>query len=242
MRRGVHSSPSPIAGDELGRTSERTPDSERVPREALSKTLWGIDWSEHLPLAMGDGIVVHASTFERSLPFIREHYAAIFHEDAQSPFSTTRVGSQKERYYRLAGDFFEFKDGEKTIGLLIGTPVDWSTYYIRSAAVLPEYSGRRTIQDLLPVMFGVLRVAGIERVEADTQPSNLATMHILNRLHFNVTGTSLSDRWGAQVHLTLFLNEVCENVFLSRFCAGVGYRRRTDSGLRGEVEAERRRT
>ena len=95
--------------------------------------------------------------------------------------------------------------------------------------MLPEYSGRRTIQDLLPVMFGVLRVAGIERVEADTQPSNLATMHILNRLHFNVSGTSLSDRWGAQVHLTLFLDKECEDVFLGQFCGGVKYQLRARS-------------
>jgi ribosomal protein S18 acetylase RimI-like enzyme len=210
--------------------SERLPESERVPREALSKMLWGIDWSEHLPLAMGDSIVVHASTFERSLPFVRENYAAIFHEDAQSPFSTTRVNPQKERYYRLAGDFFEFKDGEKTVGLLVGTPVDWSTYYIRSAAVLPEYQRSGLVFALLSAMFVHLRVAGIERVEADASPSNFATLGILSRLFFNVTGTTLSDRWGAHVHLTRFLDEECEEVFLNQFCAGVRHQRRSHSG------------
>lgn len=222
IRRGVRSG---VSTESLATEAalEPVPASERVPRGSLSQMLWGIDWSVLLPLTMGDGIVVHGSTFEQALPFIREHYAAIFHEDAHSPFSTSRAGSQKERYYRLAGDFFEFKDGDRTMGLLVGTPVDWATYYIRSAAVLPEYAGRRTIQDLLPMLFDVLRSAGIERVQADTNPSNLATIHILNRLRFNVTGTSVTDRWGAQVHLTRFLDEDCEDVFLRQFCGGVKY-------------------
>jgi ribosomal protein S18 acetylase RimI-like enzyme len=228
MRRRVHSGPS--ASPPLEQPDAPEPASERVPRETLSKTLWGIDWSEHLPLRIRDDIVAHASTFEQSLPFVRDNYRAIFHEDAQSPFSTTRVNAKKERYYRLAGDFFEFKDGDKTVGLLVGTPVDWSTYYIRSAAVLPEYSGRGILQRYMPAFFSVLRAAGIERVEADTQPSNLATMHILTRLSFNVTGTSLSERWGAQVHLTRFLDEGCEDVFLKQFCAGAKPQRRNRFG------------
>jgi hypothetical protein len=107
------------------------------------------------------------------------------------------VSAAKERYYRAAGDFFEFKDGDRTVALLVGTAVDWSTYYIRSAAALPEVQGKKVIQRFFPIMFELLRESGVERVEADTSPSNMATLHLLTRLRFNPTGTLLSDRCGA---------------------------------------------
>ncbi len=201
------------------------PASERLPRASLSELLWQIDWTEHLPFEVTSGIVVHASTFERSTPFIREHYQTIFEENEESPFAA-RLAGRKERYYRVAADFFEFKDGEATVGLLIGTPVDWSTYYIRSAAALPKYQGKKIIQRFFPKMFDVLREAGLERVEADTSPSNMATLHLLTRLRFNPTGSLLSDRWGAMVHFTRFLGEQSEDVFLRQFCTGVGYQLR----------------
>ena len=201
--------------------------------------LWGIDWPARLPIAVRDDVTVHASTYDESLPFIEEHYATIFREDADSPFST-RVGPQKERYYRLAGDFFEFKTDDATIALLVGTPVDWSTYYIRSAATLPAHQGKKVIQRFFPVMFELLRQAGVERVEADTSPSNMATLHLLTRLRFNPTGTVLSDRWGATVHFTRFLDERAESVFVRQFCTGIPYqlreqaqRKAVNDGLEG---------
>jgi GNAT superfamily N-acetyltransferase len=210
---------------------EPMPASERVPRDSLSNRLWGIDWSEHLPQALPGSVVVEASSFDRALPFIQAHYAEIFQERADGPFAT-RLSGRKERYYQIAGDFFEFVDGEKTVGLLLGTPVDWSTYYIRSAAVLPAYQGKKIIQRFFPAMFEVLRAAGVERVEADTSPSNMATLHLLTRLRFNPTGTVLSDRWGAMVHFTRFLDEESEGVFLRQFCAGVEYQQREKDSAR----------
>jgi hypothetical protein len=212
---------------------ESAPSSERVPRESLSRRLYGIDWSSHLPMEVSDGVQACESSFEASLPFVREHYAAIFEEDGASPFSTSRVGTQKERYYRLAGDFFEFKEGPRTIGLFVGTPVDWSTYYIRSAAMLPECAGGRVASGFLGRLLEILRGFGIERVEADASPSNFATMSILTRLSFNVTGTVLTDRWGAHVRFTRFLDPESEQIFLNQFCSGVRYQ------LRGKSTATR---
>jgi hypothetical protein len=44
-----------------------------------------------------------------------------------------------------------------------------------------------------------------------------------------VTGTTLSDRWGAQVKFTRFLDEESERIFLGQFCAGVRHQRRVRS-------------
>ena len=194
--------------------------------ETMSKKLWGIDWAQHLPFNNG-GFEVRPSDYERAASFIREHYNTVFEEEAgASPFATD-LSAAKAQYYRLFGDFFDFFHGDELAGLLVCTPTDWSSYYIRSAALVPKYQGRRIVQQFYQdAMFPVLRDAGVERVEFDTSPANLAMMHIAARLRFNTTGTILSERWGAMVHFTKFLSGDKEDVFLQQFCAGVKYQLR----------------
>jgi RimJ/RimL family protein N-acetyltransferase len=194
---------------------------------SLSRELWQMDWDRLLPLELpSGGIVASYSSFERSKSFIEKYYASIFQEDDRSPFSTCKVNDAKARYYALTGDFVEFSHRDRVVGLFIGMPLDWSSYYIRSAAMLPEYQGTHAPQAFFRQMFPVLRAAGVERVELDVSPSNVAMMHIVTRLRFNVTGTVLSDRWGALVHFTKFLDDDSEAVFLRQFCAGVQYQLR----------------
>jgi RimJ/RimL family protein N-acetyltransferase len=205
--------PRPAADDTIA--------SQCGTRESLSAMLWSIDWASHLPVSLGDGVAVRLSNFDECVPFVREHYARIFHEEESSPFTQTREEPGKERYYRIAGDFFALELDGKTIGLVVCTPSDWSTYYIRSAAVLPEHLGKGLVVSFLRSVFQILRAAGVERVEADTAPSNLVVMRALTSLSFNVTGTVLTDRWGALVHLTRYLAEDREDVFLRQFCSGI---------------------
>jgi ribosomal protein S18 acetylase RimI-like enzyme len=210
-----HCAPPTIPEEEPGTSVRR-----------LSKTLWDVDWSLLLPQSVtDDGVSVEWSCFERAAPFVRAHYAEIFEEAGGSPFDT-RLEDAKTRYYRAVGDFFEFVHEGRTVGLLIGTPIDWSSYYIRSAAALPAYQGRKIVQRFFPLLFAQLKAAGVERIEADTSPANMATIQLLTRLRFNVTGTLLSERWGATLHLTKFLHEESENVFLRQFCSGVKYQLR----------------
>ena len=194
--------------------------------ETMSKKLWGVDWTTHLPFENG-GFQVKASSYERAAAFIGQHYAAVFEEEAgASPFATD-LSAAKTQYYRIFGDFFDFYHGDELAGLLVCTPTDWSSYYIRSAALIPKYQGRRIVQQFYQdVMFPVLQGAGVERVEFDTSPANLAMMHIAARLRFNNTGTILSERFGAMVHFTKFLNGEKEDVFLQQFCSGVKYQLR----------------
>lgn len=220
------------------------PDTEPPPsttgaRDSLSRTLWGIEWSRHLPRRIGRDVVVTHSSYDAALPFIREHYAAIFEEPSDSPFHVVSASS-KARYYRASGDFFEFREGESTVGLLVGTPVDWSSYYLRSAAVIPSHQGKKVVQRFFPILFGVLADAGVERVEADTSPANLATLHLLTRLRFNVSGMVLTERWGAHVHFTRFLDEAAEATFLGQFCSGVKYQLRGRGDAPGAETPERR--
>ncbi len=193
----------------------------------LSRTLWELDWTSLLPHPITeDGIAVQASDYDSAEPFIRDHYATIFEDDPRTAFAAADLHPSKGRYYRAAGDFFAFVQRDRMVGLLIGTPIDWCSYYIRSAAVLPEYQGRSLPQRFFPFLFAHLREAGVTRVEADTSPANVVTMKALTNLSFNVCGTQLSERWGALVHLVKYLDPAPQNVFLDQFCAGVKYQRR----------------
>jgi hypothetical protein len=195
--------------------------------ERLSTTLWGLDWSAHLPFTIGK-LTIEQSSYEAAAPFVREHYPTIFEEETSAaPFSTSKLDSSKARYYQAIGDFFEFKAGARTVGLVVCTPLDWGTYYVRSAALLPEYQGFQPIQHFFSrLVFDVLQQAGVERVELDVAPSNLAMMHVVTRLRFNATGTLLSERWGAHVHFTKFLSPVSEHTFIEQFCSGPKYQLR----------------
>ncbi len=208
----------------------------------MSRQLWGIDWRGQLPFENG-GFIVCLGDFARAKRFMLTHYATVFEEDREaSPFATD-LSEAKGRYYEIFGDFFEIFHGDELAGLLVCTPSDWSTYYIRSAAMLPKYQGRRIIQTFYTsVLFPMLQRSGVERVEFDTSPSNLAMMHIAAKLRFNNTGTFLSERWGAMIHFTKFLSMEKEDVFLRQFCAGVKYqaRERKQHGFGGGAHVEER--
>jgi len=193
----------------------------------MSRFLWGIDWSEWLPRGVSDdGIELHLSDIESALPFISAHYGEIFEQDLErGRFFNEPFDGAKSRYYRMA-DVFEIKHAERTIGVFIGTPSDWSTYYLRSMGLLPAYQGQKLPRVILPFLFERLAGAGVRRFEADTSPSNLATVRWLTHLGFNVTGTVLSERWGALLRLTKFVDEVAEDVFLDKFCSGIRYQKR----------------
>jgi hypothetical protein len=204
-------------------------EEDTAPRASLSQAMWGLDWSVHLPTRLtDDGIVVQRSSYAEASPFIGAKFAAMFEEDpAESPFLHVSATEAKRRYYRLCADFFAFMHAETIVGALVCNPVDWSTYYIRFCAFLPEYQGRQLLQRFFPEFFRILKQSGVERIETETSPSNLAVMHMMNRFRFNHSGTILSERWGSLVRFTKFLDERCEDVFLRQYCTGIRYQART---------------
>lgn len=190
---------------------------------ALTQSIYALDWGAHLPHALNEDVSVRLGDLDSASAFVARHYAEIFQDDPASPFASGKLTEAKARYFRAAGDFFEFVYRGRTVALLVGTPIDWSSYYIRSAACLREHQGKKLIQRFFPLMFSLLANAGVERIEADTSPANMATLHLLTRMRFNVTGTLLSERWGALVHFTRHLDAPSERTFLDQFCAGVKY-------------------
>jgi hypothetical protein len=203
--------------EEEGPASGRRRKSPAQPR--LSELLWGIRWDDLLPVEFSEGVSVHAVSYDEAMSFIRAHYKDIFPSVPGSPFGRVETSPAKERYYRHAADFFEFRKGEQPIALMIGDPIDWSSYYIRSTAVVREYQGMTLMQRLFPIVFERLARAGVERVEADASPSNATSVQILTRFQFRATGTVLTDRWGALTRFVKFLSPAVEATFVSQFCA-----------------------
>jgi hypothetical protein len=54
-------------------------------------------------------------------------------------------------------------------------------------------------------------------------------MYVLTRARFNITGSLMSERWGALIRFTKFLNERGEDTFLQQFCRGAWYQQRSRS-------------
>jgi RimJ/RimL family protein N-acetyltransferase len=203
--------------EEEAPASGRRRKSEAAPR--LSELLWGIRWDDLLPVECAAGVTVHSVSYDEAMSFVRAHYKDIFPSVPGSPFGRIETSPAKERYYRHAADFFEFRKDGQAIALMIGDPIDWASYYIRSTAVVREYQGMTLMQRLFPIVFERLAQAGVERVEADASPSNATSLQILTRFQFRVTGTVLTDRWGALTRFVKFLSPAVEDTFVSQFCA-----------------------
>ncbi len=196
------------------------------PAPRWSERLWDLRWEDHLPWQLDGGIRVQAGSLADATPFIRDHYADIFELGAQGGrFLSEPMTPAKERFVRES-DVFLFRDGERLIGILMCNPSDWSTYYMRSAAFLPEYQSRGLLGSCVERTFDVLRDAGCARVEVEAAPSNFASIRLLTRLGFNVTSMTNSERFGTIIRFTKFLLEDAETVFLDQFCSGVRYQRR----------------
>lgn len=191
--------------------------SARAMQHALSQRLWRLDWTAHLPWVLEAGVALEHGSVEEVLGFVQESYATIFASDPNDErFLREHAGAAKRRFLECS-DRFVFREHGHVIGVLVGNPVDWSTYYWRTVAFLPEHQGRGLLSAALERTDEVMRAAGIERVEGDAAPTNYRQVRLLLRLGYCITGQNNSERWGALLRLTKFLREEGEQVFLERF-------------------------
>jgi GNAT superfamily N-acetyltransferase len=199
------------------RTSLDFEDVEREPR--LSERLWGIDWRRILPQTLVGDITANLVDAEVAREFIEAHYAEIAPMDPTAGWFVEGWNSAKQRYARHVADCFGYYHRGRVVGIYVGNPMDWSTYYLRSTGVLPAYRGKGLTWRFMELLLGELERAGVERVEGETSPANYAIYKCLMRLGFCVSGTVLSDRWGALTRLTRYFDPKAERVFGEKFCA-----------------------
>jgi hypothetical protein len=187
-------------------------------RSSLSAQFWGVDLWHALPRPMtSDGVEAVPGDITRIRDFLTQSFPYLT-EEAQRGAANAVSMDAKRRYLQLGCDLIELRFEQRTVGVIVGAPEDWSSYYIRIFAVLPAFQRpaltRRFVRECL---FEPLAACGVQRLVADTSPANLAMARGFSEMHFHVTGHQLSDRWGPLVRYTKFLDPACESVFLERF-------------------------
>jgi hypothetical protein len=194
--------------------------AQRGERETapMSQRLWNLDWRSALPWHFDDGRAEFA-TPEAALPFVQEHYPAIFgQKDLEGRFLPSPTTEAKRRFF-LEMDYFVFRVDEVVAGVLMGHPTDWTTYYIRSAALLPEYRERRVLTQFLDRLDQPLRAAGVERVEAECSPANVPVVRLLTARGYVATASMNTERWGLMLRYTKFLSEDASAAFMRQYTA-----------------------
>jgi ribosomal protein S18 acetylase RimI-like enzyme len=151
---------------------------------------------------------------------------AMFTEEGLGCTPNAFAQKSKQAYLSTGCDLIGLTHAGKMVGIMVGAPEDWSSYYVRVFALAPAYQRpgltRRFVRECL---FEPLARHGVERVIADTSPANAAMTHLFNELDFFVTGNQLTDRWGPLIRYTKFLDPACEQQFQRRFGGGAPRRK-----------------
>jgi ribosomal protein S18 acetylase RimI-like enzyme len=185
-------------------------------RPTLSATLWGLDFGAMLPRNVSAALQAVPGELARIRDFLSSRFPSLT-EEALSGAPNTSTRDAKLRYLN-ACDLIELRDQDRTVGAIVGAPEDWSTYYVRIFAIAEECQHRGIIRKLVrECLFQPLAMYGVQRIAAETSPANRAMCRLFSELEFHATGHQLSDRWGALVRYTRFLDRSCEAVFLGQF-------------------------
>jgi len=192
-----------------------------------SQMLYGINWDDHFPVELREknGTVsnrrIVRSSAQEVFDFYGKHYDEIFLRSGQPhPFFVEPMNEQRLRYYEIMGDFLAYVDQDQVVGVFVGNPLDWSTYYLRTSGLLPSHQSLGFTGNMLDVLFPVLRSHGIRRAEVDVAPGNYIEIEYMSKRGFRPTGYHSSDRWGTLLRLCKYLDSQCEETFLNQLCDG----------------------
>lgn len=191
---------------------------ESDPCRSWSRDLWDVGWEGALPIELAGGVRVRRAARGEALAFIEAQYPRIFAGPQPERFLSDPMTASKRRFFDLC-DRLIFRDGEETVGVLVGHPLDWSSYYWRTVALLPTYRGRGLVAQALQSMDALLREVGVQRVQGDTAVNNVSQIRLLHRIGYRVTGSSTCERWGALLRLTKFLVPEPAAAFAQQYCA-----------------------
>lgn len=194
------------------------PRRREIDAQTLSQRWWGLDWREVLPFHFDDGRTEFA-TMNEVLPFVKQHYPGIFGvRDLESRWLENPMTEAKRRFFAEMDCFLFRVDGE-VAGVVIAHPGDWTTYYVRSTGLLPQYRERRLVSHFCERLDAPLRAVGVERIEAEVSPANTPVIRVLANNGYVVTGQTASERWGLVLRYTKFLSDDASAVFRRQYTA-----------------------
>src|SRR5690606_38637404 len=142
--------------------------------EPLTKRWFGLDWRDHLPWNLC-GVSVEYGDLDEALRFIEQWYPQFFGREGRDGWLPDPMRPAKLRFYQDA-DIFVFRDGRQTVGVEVAHPTDWSSYYIRTHALLPAYRRCGIMVEMVERQSRVLAGFGVQRVEGDVVPANGASI------------------------------------------------------------------
>ena len=186
-----------------------------------SEQLWGADFLADVPgrLSGNGDFEVMRGSWNRAATFLRR-FPMLAEDSGRDGSHGSRA---KRRYLRTFCDLIECRQHGRTVGIFVGAPEDWSTYYCR---VLAFDSGfalrpllRRFARECLETPLAQL---GVERLVGETGPMNTVMSRWFMDLGFHVSGQRLTERWGPLTHFTKFLNRDCSEMFAHRYTQGRG--------------------
>lgn len=125
--------------------------------------------------------------------------------------------TEAKRRYCDEMDIFLYRSAGRLVGISMTNASDWSTYYLRSTAMLPDFRGKNVVGELVARIQGPLREAGVLRIEVDCCPTKVPMLPLLTKQGFCVTSTFASERYGRMARLTNFIQEEPERRFKERF-------------------------
>jgi Acetyltransferase (GNAT) family len=216
----------------MNQASRRDPDAAPVSETTRTVTaststswrLWDLDWADHLPFVMGD-VTVELGSFEDGTAFFRDHYEEVFGKSQTSWFREEL--SVAKRRFMLEMDAFVFRKDGRAIGLAMGHPTDWSTYYVRLLALLPEFRERHLTTQFEEHLCATLKSVGVTRCEAECSPGNRAMMKMFLNQGWHLSATAQSERFGTNIRFTRYLDEKAEDVFCRQYLSVPAYGRTT---------------
>ena len=197
----------------------------------LSQQMWALDWSRHFPVCLPTSkLSVEEVNYQQAQDFMRKSASQVIGQQGQWFQSSAESPELKRKYFEIACDAFGFWRNREMVGLFIGNPTDWSSYYMRWLCLRPDFRKRRASTEFLEVVFDALREAGVARVECETAPSNVSGTAGLTSLRFRVAGVFLSERWGALTRFNKFLDPEAEKMFARAFCCGADVHLAAEAG------------
>lgn len=208
----------------MGRNTAKQ-QQEQSPRThadgpSISEKIWGLNWRAHFPCKLTEGFTVSYLTYAEALPIIATLYTEVFMLTGEpSKFQDPDPRKLRSKYYEAMGDFFLITDdsNNRPVGLSICTITDWTSYLMRGMGVHPDYQSRGLYVDLIDLMSGILKDHGVERFEGDVSPSNFTQFHLLTKRGFIFTSMNLSERWGAYIRTTRYLDDATQQRFFENF-------------------------
>lgn len=184
----------------------------------MSLRFFGLDWREHLPRRIGELDLV-LGDIDEARTFIQTRFQTVFgRTEVDERWWSEDFDQNKQRFCQEA-DILLCRRGDETVGLVMGHPSDWSSYYIRTICISAEFRGAGFASLLVTWMGEVLGRHGVSRLEGDVSPGNQAQCIAQARAGCLVTGVSNSERWGTLLRYTRFLHPSVEEIYCRQFDA-----------------------